>query len=135
MKRALTFIILLIANIVLLAVTIMPHHHHDKSLDICLLECQIGSCCNIDESTNDHSCSDHQDTGCSEQCVSRQEFVKATTTDFSSSFPIILFLLITTSFLLTIDCSALVFRQKPYILSYISCIVQSTGLRAPPQLF
>jgi len=134
-KKAVSFTILWLANILLLAHIALPHHHHGEA-ETCFFNscCQDSEkehhheqdgipsaekCCAIDSvyfSTNNDTkiaCCDHENCGCGQWL-----------------YAVIPTVLNNCGF---VENTAVHFRQNPYVLGfYTDFVTQSLGLRAPP---
>lgn len=153
MKKAIPFIFLLLANIIILAHTFVPHHHHD-SIAVAIVNTFSAD----DEAVHNHGhgnnhihthshdkanntkAHDHSGHELSEECLLnapylRQNQVKQFSSADNDFSPvpdfIILFSLVPR--ININDYGELPFIQKPYLISYhTTYISQSLGLRAPP---
>ncbi|MDR2804571.1 MAG: hypothetical protein LBB85_02865 [Dysgonamonadaceae bacterium] len=145
MKRAFGISFLLLANIIILAHSAIPHHHHNG-----MPVAHATTHHEHDDAGHDHH---HHDTeqpvkhdgnshrhNMAEDCLLRKVYVKASNderafrfmdNDFAPFF--CLFVLHTTYSIPKITDYGLPFRQKPYLISCLTeYISQSLGLRAPP---
>lgn len=148
MKKVIALPLLLLANLVILAHAIVPHHHHDK---IVVSICDFLSI----EDALEHTHSDHhhgqekghEHTGhdLGEECLLNELYIRASSNqnlsashsgDFDLSNSHLDFPLYFCEFNQQIDLTdygELPFRQKPYVYSYHTYyITHSLGLRAPP---
>ena len=131
MKRALSVSFLLLANIVVLAHAVVPHHYHNQIPDITWgflhkhTHCQCA----------DPNCPFH---GMSEDCLLKKICVrfgsdKQALSSFDSNVPCLIPLYSIASMSGLIDLIGVPFSLKPYLLSYhTEYIAHSLGLRAPP---
>jgi len=138
LKRAISFSFLLLANILLLAHLVVPHHHHEH-LSVCFCDFQCNDievcthtqpheheknsipqkCCFIDNAyppaNNNikHTCRPHKNCDCGQVF-----FALIATPLYTHDF---------------VDDTIIHFRQNPFVpLFYSEFISQSLGLRAPP---
>ena len=127
MKRAISLSFLLIANVILLAHTVVPHHHHEN-VSICFSQ------------TTHH---EHEGNPSSEKCCvidndytpAENKLKTACHIHIKCNCGQILFALVSNSLNIQdfADDTIIHFRQNPYIpLFYSKFISQSIGLRAPP---
>lgn len=137
MKRTAAVIFVLLANIALLAVAVIPHHHHLRQICIEEIHCNNDCCSNNNLDTHEHDAGSKPDF-----CVLKQAVVipanpykpdyKLLFTDhhpFSDSFHFILYNI--SRIKLTPDPCRITF--VPYITSgYSIAIISFSGLRAPP---
>ncbi|MEL7586310.1 MAG: DUF6769 family protein [Prolixibacteraceae bacterium] len=137
MRRTTAVIFVLLANIALLAVAVIPHHHHLRQICMEEIHCNNDCCGNNKPDTHEHDAGNKADF-----CVLKQAVVipanpykpdyKLLLTDhhpFSDSFYFTLFHTGRTA-LITEACRTVV---VPRITSGYSCIIISfSGLRAPP---
>ncbi len=136
MKRAVTFIFLLLANIALLAHAVVPHHHHGGSITFILCShCNdCGKACH-----HNHEAGQHDDS--TEDCPLKEGYIRADSckqvvsadsgddTQLSDDLPLFYF----DSVIKVTDCGYLHFRQKPYLFFYHTTFIsEALGLRAPP---
>lgn len=139
MRKAISVFFILLANMVILAHTVVPHHHHNKVFAsvVSLFDGDAQHKSEHHHGTTHH----HNDTDKSEECLINEVYVATfrvqddaeiaqplhinldwhplfAITSFSSGIPIL---------------QAFSFRQKPYIeLIHPIFITHSSGLRAPP---
>lgn len=148
MKRAIGQFLLLLANIILLAHTVIPHHH---------LNGVVPSACTVlsFHETIGHSqccCHSHSECGCNhnhegdfdENCPlnilfvrdnqEKQQHLSFVDADFFKHIGFSLLFTEVSSAVINIqDYGLLPFRQKPYLNAYhTQHITHSLGLRAPP---
>lgn len=140
-KRTIAIFFMLLANITLLALAIVPHHHHETEI------CVVGSHCNEEGEIHDHDIArhDHEHDGenSTEYCVLNQVYVIPSNDltlhvkclDYAddyvnfNSFQAVLLNTGLTSF-----SPYYLAKEKPPLLfsNYIQLIQSSCGLRAPP---
>jgi len=145
MKKAIGFLFLLLANLALLAHTVIPHHHPDAHhISICSLLA-------ADDAHNSH-CShhdingqEHGANGLGDGCLLNGLYIRVTSGHNSTpsdedqasndhtvtGYPFIYFVVNPATVLR--DDGGRPFRHRPFLLSsypqYVTC---SVGLRAPP---
>lgn len=143
MKRTIAISFLLLANIIILAHVIVPHHHHEG---MPVAFCKISfSDDNSERTHSSHSHSNGKDDHSHDSevnCTLCQLYIRAEINSSLSSlasalanlhidFPVICYNISTLTDIQ--ESEGLPFRQKPYTISYHShYIVHSLGLRAPP---
>jgi hypothetical protein len=143
MKRIIRLSLLFLANIVVLAHVVVPHHHHGR---VIVSICNIFS---IDDVLNHKhedcllECDEYEHSECflNEDCILNELYTRSNVssansndsdlTNFYIDFHIICHDII--PIIRIQDYNELPFRQKPYINScYSHYITHSLGLRAPP---
>ncbi|MDR2917252.1 MAG: hypothetical protein LBV74_20860 [Tannerella sp.] len=143
MKRTIAISFLLLANIIILAHVVIPHHHHNG---MPVAFCKISLSDDNSEYTHSfHSHSDGENDHSHESdanCTLCQLYIRADLNNSPSSLTSALanFHIDIPTFCLDISSltdiqgfESLPFRHKPHIISYHShYIVHSLGLRAPP---
>ena len=142
-RRAVAISFLILANIVLLAVAVVPHHHHGDMICFATSHCHHGhdgvdkSCCHHDTQQPLHS-HEHSDANCCnvdewllpniEPEHKHQHHCLCTTCN--NSFFVAVLPDLTEP---TIPPAGLPFRQTPTTVTYLCIYVSQTlGLRAPP---
>jgi hypothetical protein len=134
MKKIITFIILLFANIVLLAHSFLPHHHHsDGSVYVvthcCSTEHNHEGCTN--EKGHNHDSCDGGVCEITEDYTLREQSVGSPDNSYKITLFSQLFYACKTFELIVYD--EIQFSEKPCVNLYHSAYyTQSTGLRAPP---
>lgn len=145
MKKGIILTSLLLAGMILLAHSIVPHHHHDM-VAVALLNVFHPSKNDTDRFANTHQNehkgqhTDHNAHKISEDCLLKNIYVKGnkdqqTALDNSSFslYPYLVLFCLSTPPILNENSVDLFCRRKPYSVSYhIMFISQATGLRAPP---
>ena len=143
-KKALSLLLLLLANIILLAHAAVPHHYHE-TLSICF--CHTPYCeDNKGTCTHEHHNAEnnHNENNHNEQCCSIDTIYTAGYKNIKTSCHVhdkcdcgktVVYALIPNSLYTSdfIDDTIIHFRQNPNIpLFFSDFISQSIGLRAPP---
>lgn len=146
MKRVIGLLLLFLANIVVLAHAVIPHHHHDKVVVSILNILFINDVLeheHTDPLRNDGYA--HSGAELNETCLLNELFIRsyfgqsvlsANSNDFDftnshSYSPIICYDIV--PLIEILDYGELPFKQKPYVNSYHThYITHSLGLRAPP---
>ncbi|OJV38817.1 MAG: hypothetical protein BGO33_13385 [Bacteroidia bacterium 43-41] len=146
MKKALGLILLLLANVIMLAHTSIPHHHHDQ-IPVAIIN-DTGHSHDGENHHHHHhdnnipveqnsSPIEHSDL--TEDCLLSATYIRFDNnlsllkSFFSSAKACPLFLLPFEIHIPQNDYGELPFREKPYIVHYYQNFVsQSIGLRAPP---
>ena len=146
MKKAIAISFLMLANIILLAHTIVPHHHHENEV-ICFFvshcnECKVGQ--NYAQYNIPNLLCENERNPSEKCCIIDNVYVPTHSHTIKSTFCYIhskcnygqIFeMLISNSFNIqdSVDNTLITFQQKPYTVSYhTDFISQSLGLRAPP---
>ena len=146
MKKAIGIGLLLLANMVLLVHTVIPHHHAGQSFNSCEISfhkydaahhCKHFTGKTIASENDGHA---HNNFSL-EEClldniyvrfVNHSHVFQANESDTDADF-LLLYFASENPVQVKSDYAALPFRRKPYLESlYTSLIAQSTGLRAPP---
>jgi len=137
-KKWIALILLLIANLSVVAHNILPHHHHEGV--VCLSSMNGDDCCHENECSDEHQKTHHHCDGNVGECELQKTIVRHDNVEETNlDAPLLLLIIhhccglsschmeesdITTSF-----------RQKPYLDSYFTTYVSPTlGLRAPPHV-
>ena len=139
MKKAIALTFILLANIILLAHAVIPHHEHDNML-ICLFDSHCGE---YDATHSDSDCDHHHNQACSDRCClidnifdpsdNKEKTICQMPLRYDCQHP--LYLLTSNSLALQVlfDNTLLLFLFAPFIdTCHIDFISQSLGLRAPP---
>ncbi len=137
-KKVISLLFLLLANVVILAHSVV-FHHHDNPIPVTLCVADQEHHCDENAEQN-HCCHDTESAGncCdSKSCLLNTPF---TTNDniralsAVNNFDFVIIHLFSVNQIVQItDLTGLPFRQKPYSLPFYSeFISQSKGLRAPP---
>jgi len=140
MKKAFAISFLLIANMILLAHAVIPHHYHHQIPDITWsFLCENGNSHTANQCT-DPDCPAH---GVVEDCFLKKIGVRfnnngqlksSIDTDFKL-LPCLLSLFAVTPIIEIDNLESLPFHQKPHLLSHhTDFISHSFGLRAPPAI-
>ena len=138
MKRTLSLSFLLIANIVVLAHAVIPHHYHNQIPDITWSALQ--------KNNDSHTANQCTDSNCPIHRVEEDCFLKKIGVRFDSKglmlstvdadfelFPCLVSLFSVIRIAEIDDLESLPFNQKPYLrFSHTDFIARSSGLRAPP---
>ena len=139
-KRATAIIFLSLANILLLAHAVVPHHHHNKQV------CFTNSHCNHDDLTDEHGTNQgghgHDGENNHDDCVLKEpvvvfsnqwkpEFKFNNTTDRSNHDDFNYNLLISSTEFRSPVLSSCI-NKRAASSSYPSLVSASLGLRAPP---
>ena len=142
-RRVVAISLMFLANIVLLAVTVVPHHHHGDMICFTVSHCcghEHDTDCSHNEHNPSHAHEHHGDAGCCnveewllpniEPNDKHSYFCYCVTCDSGHD----LFISIIPQFLeFSSQTECLPFRQAPFEETYISVYVSQTlGLRAPP---
>lgn len=139
-KRTIAIFFILFANITLLALAVIPHHHHKAEV------CLVGSHCEGEGENREHEATAHNhdhDGNCStEFCVLSQVFVVPSNEQNAakcldnaagpSNFNPLQATLLRTGLIRFIPITLV--KEKPPLLhsSYLHFVKSSAGLRAPP---
>ncbi|MDR0333423.1 MAG: hypothetical protein LBI15_08135 [Dysgonamonadaceae bacterium] len=136
-KRAISLSFLLLANIVMLAHAVVPHHYHENTGVCILLHCRDSNEAHRHE--NHHSQNhEHKGNTLSDECdIDIHAFAKSENNDCCSYINCdceqILYTLILDRVSISSFDTKIPFQHKPYLISYHTKYVsQSLGLRAPP---
>lgn len=145
MKKAVGFLFILLANIVLLAHTVIPHHHNRNDVDSCnlwhhKLAGDAGKCCHFHTPQTDPGKENEPPVLSFEECLLDRIYIRfanhSHTLEPTDSDPgLALFLFYLPGRLVAIQPvdRPLPFRQKPYPQScYSHSVARSAGRRAPP---
>lgn len=141
MRKSIAFIFLLLANLVLLAHTMIPHHHHDRVI-VCIGEIH----CSDNEDSHNHQASNshahkHNDSSSSKECIIKDIYTRVDNSkqisgsgvDKYIEFPDSLLFSDTHSLFNIWVLKATTYNQKKYLISYYPVFfTQPIGLRAPP---
>jgi hypothetical protein len=144
MKKTIALLFILVANIILVAHAVIPHHDHENML-ICFI---VSHCSDLSDAHSETDCETpahhtNQDNDCSDKCCcidtvfdpsdNKERTICCTHSKYECQH---------TSYILiasTIDLQAFRYDSffsspnKPFIVScHIDYISQSQGLRAPP---
>lgn len=149
MKKLIGFLFLMLANLALLAHTVIPHHHHDE--DVVLICYHISAENSISDnqinlqSPHDIDGHAHGNNGLGDTCVLNELYIRSSSGVSSSSesdenpgfidFSTLISLFCYDFNALTMirDAGEQPFIRKPFIFSsYNRHITSSLGLRAPP---
>ena len=138
LKRAISLSFLLLANMLLLAHLVIPHHHHEKTGMCFLRHCQDSNEAHHHQH-QDTQAHQHEGNAASDKCSLDNAYAPANNhkkitgsaahNKYDCSF------LITNNLRIQefLESTLKTFRLKPCVLSvYTDYIVQSLGLRAPP---
>ena len=136
-KKVLAFSFLLIANISILAHTVLFHHHENPvSVDVCAESYK--HCCSDNNKEKQNHSAEHTNKCCVfDNCILNNPFTitdnyKQIKPEFNSFFTVKNIGAFDGITQIT-KLDGLPFRQKPYLLLfYTEFISQSMGLRAPP---
>ena len=148
MKKAITLSFLLLANIIILVHTFVPHHRHNQISFT--LDASSGKLC--DDATYEYCCDDdimitqqegnsHHHHHTLKECVLESATTFTRINDNKRTFQLFNFNLLSVLFSLPSEHSLFritdnvgaPFRQKPYLqFYYIEYLSLSLGLRAPP---
>ena len=141
MRRVIAISFLVLANIIILAHAVVYHHHY---IPVAWTDIHHEHDCNLPDHYHDDTqpighCNDSNCLGDVEDCLLTAIYVKLNNNrrsiqllDFDL-FPYSLFSFSNYSISQVEDDTNLPFRQKPYLISYLTeYISQSHGLRAPP---
>ncbi|MDR2125721.1 MAG: hypothetical protein LBP63_02670 [Prevotellaceae bacterium] len=131
MRKATALIFLLLANVIMLAHTFVPHCDYGQTSVITPLSLIL--------SENDGHCSSccHHSHDIEEECFLTQKYVKIDNDD-ETALPANVILQVcqfisVNNFVTAINSESLSFQYKPYLLTYYCAFVLPTiGLRAPP---
>lgn len=143
MKRTVSIVMMLLASFMILAHSIVPHHHHDQ-VPVALVHLHDGA---VDAHSDAPGHAHHHgeaDEDCLMSDVLGGAVLRMLDGDFSLElqeglsvplFPVLTFFVLSTS-LLEVDPESdvgLPFRRRPYILNhYTDAVVRASGQRAPP---
>ena len=141
MKKYIYISFLLLANALLLAYSIIPHHHHDK-VSICFFH---SHCCSDEHNhgDNEHDCTEHHNnTNTSDNCIIKEAYTR-TDNNYKqdryfnlnvNTIPEFLILFYAIPKVKISDLNGIPFRQNPYpqLSYYTSYIARTIGMRAPP---
>jgi hypothetical protein len=145
-KKAVSFSFLLLASMILLAHSLIPHHHHNQiPVALNIANHEHGSDATHDHHHHDDAApAEHNDNSHGheviEDCLLEKAFVRIgsdrqafQTLDFNFDLLPCLLPLFSGYSISQITDNGLPFRQKPYLQSFhTDYISQSLGLRAPP---
>ena len=138
MKKTISLSFLLLANMIILAHSVV-FHHHDSRLHIVLCDAnQVHECDRRSEQHNNCPASKDKNKCCAiENCllsvfITKDDGFKQTE-PVVNNLDIILNAILACQTINITDLSGLPFWQKPYLpLFYSTFVSQSSGLRAPP---
>ncbi len=144
MKKATGILFLLLANLALLAHTVIPHHHPDAHhISICnLLPAEDAN--NIHCAHHDMGGQEHGANGLGDDCILNGLYIRVASghqssseedhpscDDTADSYPSICSIVNPSS--VRWDEGGIPFRHRPFLLySYSQYVTSSLGLRAPP---
>jgi len=142
MKKTIKLLFLLLANMILLAHSIVPHHHHgemETCFDTHCHDCHEACYHEYHDNTHQH---EHEATSTSDKCCNIDNCYLPTENkiniacqihtkcDCAQAYILISYTLNMQDF---VDDTIIHFRQNPYVpIFYLDFISQSLGLRAPP---
>jgi len=139
LKQKLAISLLLLANIFLLVQTIMPHHHHDRTLCINYLHCQHDE---NSHKSNVFQAHKHDDNAKSEECNLRKSVVTPRLSKHDSKFIYVhinpdfygdLYAIYNRQSDLLSELQLISFLSHTQVVFYFSKFVgHAHGLRAPP---
>jgi len=135
-KKGFAIFVLLLANIIMLAHSIIPHHYHHSEA-VCVEQNECETSCNSHETKAEHS---HHNSEDIRLCKLDKILVKPIEFNFSINLKIekanntLLSQAITESFLTHIQNKSIALAKRQYSLSqYTYCVLNnSIGRRGPP---
>jgi len=138
-KKWITLILLLIANLAIIAHNVTPHHHHDGI--VCTASMCGDDCCDTNkDDSHHHDAATHGCQGAQGECELKQTMAREIqSNNIQLDIPLVLLMVHHCCGLGNCDLEepdfSTFFRQKPYLESYFTTYVSPTlGLRAPPRI-
>lgn len=136
-KKWITLVLLLIANLSIIAHNVTPHHHHDGV--VCTASAYGNECCDENNEDSHQHDSRHCHDSFGECELQKTMMREAGTNHIQFDVPLITLMVHHCCGLSSCHMEepdfATFFRQKPYLDSYYTTYVSPTiGLRAPPRI-